>query len=208
MSNLHSTSDKPYLGRCNHPGCGYALFATPDQVEWTEDWKGVVAGGAPKKVGNNGVFARCPDRHKVFMLRQIKGTYSKDHKCDSRCLNAKGHNCTCSCGGLNHGKGFAIETVTTRPAVNVTIDHDIANKPASETYTPTPGTVDGIVHPISPAQVRLVIALLNERELPAKGDITPDARREAGIAAAPTLTQRQARITIDWLKTLPYRVAI
>ena len=29
------------------------------------------------------------------------------HKCDSRCLHAKGRtmNCECSCGGKNHGKG-------------------------------------------------------------------------------------------------------
>jgi hypothetical protein len=28
------------------------------------------------------------------------------HKCDARCLNAKGNNCECSCGGKNHGRGF------------------------------------------------------------------------------------------------------
>ena len=27
------------------------------------------------------------------------------HKCDGRCINAKGHNCECSCGGANHGIG-------------------------------------------------------------------------------------------------------
>lgn len=27
------------------------------------------------------------------------------HKCDGRCLNAKGGNCECSCGGKNHGAG-------------------------------------------------------------------------------------------------------
>lgn len=25
------------------------------------------------------------------------------HKCDSRCMNATGNNCECSCGGANHG---------------------------------------------------------------------------------------------------------
>lgn len=29
------------------------------------------------------------------------------HKCDNRCMNAKGHNCECICGGENHGKGFS-----------------------------------------------------------------------------------------------------
>lgn len=27
------------------------------------------------------------------------------HKCDARCQHAKGHDCECSCGGENHGKG-------------------------------------------------------------------------------------------------------
>lgn len=28
------------------------------------------------------------------------------HKCGARCVNAKGHDCECSCGGANHGKGY------------------------------------------------------------------------------------------------------
>lgn len=27
------------------------------------------------------------------------------HKCDGRCMHAKGRNCECSCGGRNHGAG-------------------------------------------------------------------------------------------------------
>ena len=27
------------------------------------------------------------------------------HKCDARCMNARGHDCECSCGGANHGIG-------------------------------------------------------------------------------------------------------
>ena len=27
------------------------------------------------------------------------------HKCDGRCLHAKGRQCECSCGGANHGAG-------------------------------------------------------------------------------------------------------
>lgn len=27
------------------------------------------------------------------------------HKCDGRCLHAKGNTCECSCGGANHGAG-------------------------------------------------------------------------------------------------------
>lgn len=28
-------------------------------------------------------------------------------KCDARCLNARGHDCECACGGVNHGRGDA-----------------------------------------------------------------------------------------------------
>ena len=39
---------------------------------------------------------------------QRKINYSKHpslHKCDGRCVNARGGNCECSCGGVNHGIG-------------------------------------------------------------------------------------------------------
>src|SRR5437868_697702 len=104
-------SDQPYLGRCKH--CDYALFATAEQVRLAESFKQVTAGTGPYKIPNYpNVYARCPERHKVFPLRQIKGTYSESHKCDARCLNAKGHDCTCSCGGANHGRGYAVQIAT------------------------------------------------------------------------------------------------
>lgn len=28
------------------------------------------------------------------------------HKCDARCMHAKGRTCECSCGGKNHGLGI------------------------------------------------------------------------------------------------------
>jgi hypothetical protein len=30
------------------------------------------------------------------------------HKCDARCMSAKGRSCECSCGGKNHGAGSFI----------------------------------------------------------------------------------------------------
>ena len=32
----------------------------------------------------------------------------KNHVCDHRCLNAKGSNWECSCGGVNHGAGSPV----------------------------------------------------------------------------------------------------
>lgn len=97
-----------YLGRCKEKGCDYALFATAEDVKAVGNFREVVAGRGAFRVGNNGVFGRCTNGHKFFVLKSVQGTYSAVHKCDSRCLNARGHDCTCSCGGANHGRGHAV----------------------------------------------------------------------------------------------------
>jgi hypothetical protein len=175
----------PYLGRCKHEGCSYALFATSEQVRSADDWKAVTAGSGPHRVPNYGVFARCPDRHKVFPLRQIKGTYSKDHKCDARCLNAKGHECTCSCGGMNHGRGYAVEVQTVTHAVE-------APKSQGERMVTDP-------------QASFIRTLLAERVVPDAGTTTGEERREKALKLIEdrTMTLNQASNTIKWLLTLP-----
>lgn len=35
----------------------------------------------------------------------LKATMNQAVRCDARCVNAKGHNCECSCGGENHAGG-------------------------------------------------------------------------------------------------------
>jgi hypothetical protein len=40
---------------------------------------------------------------KSVTLKRVAGKVAPDHRCDARCTSAKGHNCECSCGGLNHG---------------------------------------------------------------------------------------------------------
>lgn len=109
---------QPYLGRCK--SCDYTIFATPEDIAEVPEFSGVKSGGAYRITTRNATFSRCDKGHTVFLLKQIKGTYSKDHKCDSRCLNAKGHNCTCSCGGANHGRGHAVTV------------HEAASKPSVE----------------------------------------------------------------------------
>lgn len=37
--------------------------------------------------------------------RIVRKANPSNHKCDARCMNAKGMNCECSCGGSNHGIG-------------------------------------------------------------------------------------------------------
>jgi hypothetical protein len=43
----------------------------------------------------------CGARLKWVTVRAKK----TEHECDSRCRNAKGGDCDCSCGGVNHGRG-------------------------------------------------------------------------------------------------------
>lgn len=99
----------PLLGRC--ASCDYAIFATRQDVKEASSLDEVKANTGAYRV-NGGVVARCDKGHRVFPLRAIKGTYSPDHQCDARCLNAKGHTCTCSCGGANHGRGHAVAVVS------------------------------------------------------------------------------------------------
>lgn len=39
----------------------------------------------------------------AYRWNKIKGTYNPNVKCDARCLNATGSDCSCACGGANHG---------------------------------------------------------------------------------------------------------
>lgn len=169
----------PLLGRCKE--CDFALFTTRDNITDADSFREVRQAGVVYQVGNNGFFARCPERHKVFMLKAIKGTYSPDHKCDARCLNAKGHTCTCSCGGANHGRGYAIEV--------------------TEAVAPV---IRG-VEPATEKQLGFVATLLNEREVPAS-EVATASEREASardLVTRKALTKTQASATIKWLLTLP-----
>lgn len=49
-----------------------------------------------------GTCPDCGERHPAERCIERKSNPS-NHKCDNRCLVAKGHKCECSCGGKNHG---------------------------------------------------------------------------------------------------------
>lgn len=66
---------------------GYAGYG---RYEWREHWPTLACG--------------CGREYP--MVQRIKATLSEKHKCDSRCTNAKGPTCVCSCGGANHGSGL------------------------------------------------------------------------------------------------------
>ena len=37
----------------------------------------------------------------------VRGRFSAAHRCDARCIYAKGPDCECSCAGANHGAGHS-----------------------------------------------------------------------------------------------------
>lgn len=46
-------------------------------------------------------------------------------RCDARCYEAKGGNCTCPCGGMNHGQGLlTAESNTRRNAERLQLEHN------------------------------------------------------------------------------------
>lgn len=170
-------TDQPYLGRCKE--CDYALFSTPDDVKTASEARDVRAGTGAWR-WNNMVLGRCNNGHRWFALKRIKGTYSKDHKCDSRCLNAKGHDCTCSCGGANHGRGHAVQVVE-----------------ASAIVTTEAAATD--------KQEAFIRRLIDERIIPDNDYASGGDRKAAALAKLDkhSFTKRQASATIEWLLTLP-----
>lgn len=54
------------------------------------------------------LLIHCTVHRYPISFKRVEGTYSEKHTCDARCVNAIGPNCECSCGGENHGGGYAI----------------------------------------------------------------------------------------------------
>lgn len=179
---MTTSSNPPRLGRCK--GCDYVLFVAPGQEVEAQSFREVKGDGRAYRVGNEGYFARCPNNHRFFVLKQIKGTYSKDHKCDARCLNAKGHDCTCSCGGANHGRGHAV-TVVEASAMPVVVEREV--KPASD------------------KQYNFMLALLDERVIPDGKGFTGEQRRQDAIGKIERkeFTMSEAKTIIAWLLDQP-----
>lgn len=175
----------PLLGRCKE--CDFALFVASASDAVPADGLRDVRNDGRAYRTNDGFLARCPNRHKVFVLRRIKGTYSEAHECDARCLNAKGHSCTCSCGGLNHGRGHTTTNIVHAQTTGVDLSGDPTEK-----------------------QTTFIRQLLAERNIPDRvndaGDIISGAdRREKALTMLDDnrMTKKEATTTISWLLTLP-----
>lgn len=81
------------------------LFRGPDGDWWNLY---VDEAGCPLKFNNGRIVVWCACGHFV-KCEPVRGRFKADHKCDARCLNAKGHSCECACGGKNHGAGYELQ---------------------------------------------------------------------------------------------------
>lgn len=166
-----------YLGHCNETGCEYALFANDEQITHGEDWRKLYAGEARLVTKNGsqvGVYGRCPKNHKTFRLYVIQGKYNPNHKCDDRCRFAKGHDCTCACGGANHGRGY---------------------EPAAQASLPSTTIDDGITE----SQKKFICALLQEREM--ADDVRENANEMVdGLTKAKASAWIERLLTLDKIR--------
>jgi hypothetical protein len=82
-----------YIGKCRYRGCGYTIRRTFKEIY---------------KHDLNFAGERCP-AHPEWKLKwdEITGIRNDNVKCGPKCQNAKGKNCECSCGGINHGANYA-----------------------------------------------------------------------------------------------------
>lgn len=94
-----------FLGRCQ---CGFALRTEEGSAQTVERYRDMSTPAVPYRMGAQH-YVRCPEGHKPFKLYRVEGEFSEAFECDARCENAKGHTCKCSCGGMNHGKAYAVQ---------------------------------------------------------------------------------------------------
>lgn len=64
-------------------------------------------GGKPTVYGGDVEVGLCPTCHRAMKYGKLEAHVNQSVKCDARCTGARGHNCECSCGGANHGAGWA-----------------------------------------------------------------------------------------------------
>ncbi|MFZ3343347.1 MAG: hypothetical protein WA213_20890 [Terriglobales bacterium] len=64
-------------------------------------------GGRPTEYAGDVEMGICSGCGKMMTPGMLNGFVRPDHKCNGACVNSRGPNCDCSCGGANHGKGWA-----------------------------------------------------------------------------------------------------
>lgn len=86
--------DKMMIGRCAFKGCKYTVKIALADVDYNGH-------RCPEHTAKGNPHANWP-----LNWHSVQGVYNAAHVCDSRCINARGHNCECACGGANHGNAY------------------------------------------------------------------------------------------------------
>lgn len=78
------------------------VHSFPSRWSWDQAMPGVEPGRWFKGYGY--IYGYI-NKQRVPVARMVayKNHNPSLHECDGRCMSAKGHNCECECGGLNHG---------------------------------------------------------------------------------------------------------
>jgi hypothetical protein len=71
--------------------CGQSQAVERDHIKWYPNY------------GKENI--RAAVRRQCFAHQRIKGHYHPETKCNAKCTSATGPDCSCSCGGANHGGG-------------------------------------------------------------------------------------------------------
>jgi hypothetical protein len=107
MTTTTNFSPAHYLGRCPAKGCRHVVRVEVARTASTPDRFGNVRGivtTASLTAAVNTHNHACPDHGlRTRTWKPVKGTYSAERECDSRCTGAIGPDCECQCGGANHG---------------------------------------------------------------------------------------------------------
>jgi hypothetical protein len=102
---------KRAIFRCRIRQCGHVwAFEYPEKV--LGDYVRRVEGQMGVRSAAIDAGDGCPKCHDKWpKCGLVKGKLNDGVPCDSRCTNAVGWLCSCSCAGRNHGKGFMCEAV-------------------------------------------------------------------------------------------------
>ena len=108
--------DKTILAsfKCKCKGCDVYLVKDIDiRVKRTSWWSNGPQSNTVKTSLTEGVHVHQYG-YRIECPKCKNGLYGKtftmrvtEHKCGAKCVNSKGHVCECSCGGKNHGSGYA-----------------------------------------------------------------------------------------------------
>jgi len=102
------------LGRCRtckqpHSALLPAVHGRNVTSRWLEGRAIAVDGDILGLVAPHVLYCGCdsPDCDGHVTLAPVAGKHRPDHPCDARCTSARGPNCECSCGGMNHGADWS-----------------------------------------------------------------------------------------------------